>query len=239
MPRHIVVLIVLLAASLPLTTKALADLAPANSRKAAPDFALEDSTGSVIKLSSYRGRVVLLDFWATWCTGCKQEIPWYMEFQDKYKKSGLSAIGVSLDDDGWKSVKPFLQEHKINYPIVIGNWDTMGKSFGFASMPATLLIDREGKVADLHVGMVDKAAFEREIQILLNERPQTRASYSQLRGATPLHEYQVASIKPDKSARSMTNLMFTPNGLEATNVTLDTLLREAYGIEDNQISGGP
>jgi cytochrome c biogenesis protein CcmG/thiol:disulfide interchange protein DsbE len=92
-----------------------------------------------------------------------------MEFQDKYKKSGLSAIGVSLDDDGWKSVKPFLQEHKINYPIVIGSWDTMGKSFGFDSMPATLLIDHEGKVADLHVGMVDKGAFEREIQTLLKE----------------------------------------------------------------------
>ena len=92
-----------------------------------------------------------------------------MEFQDKYKKSGLSAIGVSLDDDGWKSVKPFLQEHKINYPIVIGDWGDMGKRFGFNSMPATLLIDREGKIADLHVGMVDKAAFETEIQALLKE----------------------------------------------------------------------
>src|SRR5881394_1609605 len=88
---------------------------PADSRKTAPDFSLEDSSGALIKLSGYKGRVVLLDFWATWCTGCKQEIPWYMEFQDKYKKDGLSAIGVSLDDDGWKSVKPFLQEHKINY----------------------------------------------------------------------------------------------------------------------------
>jgi peroxiredoxin len=92
-----------------------------------------------------------------------------MEFQDKFKKDGLSAIGVSLDDDGWKLVRPFLRERKINYPIVIGNWDTMGKSFGFDSMPATLLIDREGKIADLHVGMVDKNAFEREIQILLKE----------------------------------------------------------------------
>jgi len=169
MLRHIVASIALVAASLALSTKAPADLTPANSRKAAPDFSLEDSTGAVIKLSAYKGRVVLLDFWATWCTGCKVEIPWYVKFQDKYKKTGLSAIGVSLDDDGWKSVKPFLQEHKINYPIVIGNWDTMGKSFSFDSMPATLLIDRGGKIADLHVGMVDKDAFEREIKILLEE----------------------------------------------------------------------
>jgi len=169
MLRHIVASIALVAASLVLSAKAPADLTPANSRKAAPDFALEDSTGALIKLSSFKGRVVLLDFWATWCTGCKVEIPWYVEFQDKYKKSGLSAIGVSLDDDGWKSVKPFLQEHKINYPIVIGTWDTMGKSFAFDSMPATLLIDRDGKIADLHVGMVDKDAFEGEIKILLEE----------------------------------------------------------------------
>ena len=108
-----------------------------------------------------------------------------MEFQDKYKKSGFSAIGVSLDDDGWKSGKPFLQQHKINYPIVIGNWDIMGKSFGFDSMPAMLLIDRPGKIADLHVGMVDKAAFEHEIQTLLNEHTQTGASYRQLPGAVP------------------------------------------------------
>lgn len=92
-----------------------------------------------------------------------------MEFQDKYKNSGLSAIGVSLDGDGWKSVKPFLQEHKVNYPIVTGNWD-MGKGYGFNSMPATLLIDRKGKIADIRVGMVDKDAFEVETQILLNER---------------------------------------------------------------------
>jgi peroxiredoxin len=146
-----------------------ADLTSAMSRKTAPDFTLTDAKGTPVKLSAYKGRVVLLDFWATWCTGCKVEIPWYMEFQNKYKKSGLSALGVSMDDDGWKSVKPFLRQHKINYPIVIGNWD-MGDRFGFSSMPATLLIDRGGKIADLHVGIVDKDAFESEIEILLNEK---------------------------------------------------------------------
>ncbi|HEV2196135.1 MAG TPA: TlpA disulfide reductase family protein [Candidatus Acidoferrum sp.] len=155
-----------IAVALPAT--APADLTPIASRKVAPDFVLVDSKGTHIKLSNYQGRVVLLDFWSTWCTGCKKEIPWYMEFQDKYKKEGLSAIGVSLDDDGWKSVRPYLHEHKINYPIVIGAW-AMGDRFGFNSMPATLLIDRDGRIADLHVGMVDKAVFEHEIQILLKE----------------------------------------------------------------------
>ena len=86
----------------------------------------------------------------------------------------FSAGTVSMDDDGWKSVKPFLQQHKINYPIVIGNSE-MGDRFGFNSMPATLLIDRNGKIADLHVGMVDKDAFESEIQILLKESASNKA----------------------------------------------------------------
>jgi peroxiredoxin len=137
----------------------------------APDFTLPDSTGSPIKLSAYKGKVVLLDFWATWCTGCKVEIPWYVEFQNKYGKDGLTAIGVSMDDDGWKSVKPFLEEHKLNYPVVIANQDLANRYGGLPSLPVTLLIDRNGKMAELHAGMVDKDAFENKIKALLRERP--------------------------------------------------------------------
>jgi peroxiredoxin len=96
------------------------------------------------------------------------EIPWYMEFQRKYENRGLSVIGVSLDDDGWKSVKPFLRKHPINYSVVIGNED-LGKLYGVEAMPVTLLIDRDGKIADMHAGMVDKDAFEGEIQMLLQD----------------------------------------------------------------------
>jgi peroxiredoxin len=175
MQRSILVAIVFVISSFALLAKLPGDLAARSARKGAADFSLLDSNAATIKLSEYKGKVVLLDFWATWCTGCKTEIPWYMEFFNKYKERGLLAIGVALDDDGWKSVKPFLQEHKIDYPIVVGNWD-MSKSFGFDSMPATLLIDRDGKIADTHVGMVDKDAFEREIQMLLEETPSKPAS---------------------------------------------------------------
>ena len=113
MLRHIVALITLLATSLALTTSAPADLTPAASRKPLPEVALSDSNGASVDLSAYKGRVVLLDFWATWCEGCKEEIPWFMEFQNKYKKTGLTVVGASLDD-GWKSVTPYLREHKIN-----------------------------------------------------------------------------------------------------------------------------
>ena len=173
--RRPIVTTIALVVAFALPAVAPADLTPATSRKTAPDFTLTDAKGAPVRLSAYRGRVVLLDFWATWCTGCKVEIPWYVEFQSKYKRSGLSALGVSMDDDGWKSVKPFLQQHKINYPTVIGNWD-LGDRFGFRSMPATLLIDRDGRIADLHVGMVDKAAFENEIQTLLKESAKSAAN---------------------------------------------------------------
>jgi peroxiredoxin len=137
----------------------------------APDFTLTDSAGSPVKLSAYKGKVVLLDFWATWCGGCKVEIPWYVEFQNKYRNDGLAAIGVSMDDDGWKSVKPFLEEHKLNYPVVIGNQDLASRYGGLPSLPMTLLIDRNGKIAESHAGMVDKDAFENKIKTLLHESP--------------------------------------------------------------------
>src|SRR6266571_4135126 len=94
-----------------------------DTRKMAPDFALRDSRGASITLSHYKGRVVLLDFWATWCTGCKVEIPWYMEFQSKYARRGLTSIGVAMDEEGWQKVKPYLETHPITYPIVLGNPD--------------------------------------------------------------------------------------------------------------------
>jgi cytochrome c biogenesis protein CcmG/thiol:disulfide interchange protein DsbE len=146
-----------------------ADLTPPESRKPLPDVAITDSKGASVNLSAYKGRVVLLDFWATWCEGCKEEIPWFMEFQNKYDKAGLTVIGASLDDNGWKSVKPYLRQHKINYRIVIGTMES-AKQFGVdKGMPVSLLIDRAGKIADVHPGMVDKEAFEHEIQTLLKE----------------------------------------------------------------------
>jgi peroxiredoxin len=137
--------------------------------KTAPDFSRVDASGHKVQLSKYKGKVVLLDFWATWCTGCKEEIPWFVEFAARYRKNGLAVLGVSMDEDGWKVVKPFLAEKmKIPYPIVIGD-DAMAQQFGgIQNMPVTLLIDRQGRIAYSHVGVVDRAKFEGEIQELLS-----------------------------------------------------------------------
>ena len=142
------------------------DVPAATDREPAPDFILPGSNGATVQLSHYKGKVVLLDFWATWCHGCKTEIPWYIEFSRKYKKSGLVVIGVSMDDEGWKLVKPFLKQKKMKYPVVIGNED-LARRYSLTEMPLTLLIDRQGKIAFSHAGLVDKDAFEGELRTLV------------------------------------------------------------------------
>ena len=137
-------------------------------RKSAADFTLTDARGNSVRLSNYRGKVVLLDFWATWCGGCKVEIPWYLEFRKKYKRNGLALLGVSLDEGGWKVVKPFLKHKKWKYTVVMGT-DEVAKRYEVSSMPVTLLIDRDGKIAASHSGLVDKSAFESEIVRVLHE----------------------------------------------------------------------
>jgi peroxiredoxin len=150
-------------------------LIPASSRKTAPDFTLPDAQGQPIQMSKLKGKVVLLDFWATWCGGCKLEIPWYMEFDQKYKAQGLAVLGVAMDDDGWKAVRPFLVQEKdpetggrtaMKYPVVLGS-EGLAKQYGLTSMPMTVLIDREGRVAFAHTGVVDRADFEGHVRELL------------------------------------------------------------------------
>jgi peroxiredoxin len=137
-------------------------------RKAAPDFRLNDATGKAVKLSDFKGKMVLLNFWATWCGGCKVEIPELIEFQNKYKDRGLEVIGVSTDTDGWKVVKPFVTEKKINYTVLLGD-DEICKLYSVEAMPVTLLIDREGRIAASHEGVVEKSMGESEIKMLLQE----------------------------------------------------------------------
>jgi peroxiredoxin len=146
-----------------------ADIAAPAGRKPATDFSLPGRDGKPVKLSSLKGKVVLLDFWATWCTGCKVEIPWFIEFDKAYRAKGLAAVGVSMDDEGWKTIEPYLKAHPISYPVVAGNSEAAGP-YGISALPVTVLIDRAGRVAARHVGVVDRKQFEAELKQLLAER---------------------------------------------------------------------
>jgi cytochrome c biogenesis protein CcmG/thiol:disulfide interchange protein DsbE len=142
---------------------------PESERKVAPDFALKDVTGKTVKLSDYRGKVVLLNFWATWCEPCQVEIPWFIEFQKSYKDRDFVVLGASLDDDGWDSVKPYIEKRKINYRMVIANEDLSGKYGGIENLPTSFVIDRQGRIAAAHVGLVSKSRYENDILNLLDE----------------------------------------------------------------------
>jgi peroxiredoxin len=142
-------------------------LKDAKSRKPAPDFELKDVNGKVVHLSDYKGKVVLLDFWATWCEPCGVEIPWFTDFQRKYKDRGFTVLGVSMDDGGWKDVKPFVAERKINYQVVMGDDKTSDQYGDVEALPTTFVIDRDGRIASVHVGLTDKKEFDDAIQKLL------------------------------------------------------------------------
>jgi cytochrome c biogenesis protein CcmG/thiol:disulfide interchange protein DsbE len=166
-----VTLALMLAASAAVVpARSASSVATVTARKAAPALSLKDASGKAHRLSDYKGQVVLLDFWATWCTGCKLEIPWFMEFDKKYKSEGLTSIGVAVDEEGWKTVKPYLSDHPITYPVVLGDFHVLEKTFGLpASLPVTLLIDRKGRIAQTHPGVVERENFEADIRLLLAE----------------------------------------------------------------------
>ena len=135
--------------------------------KAAPEFELKDADGKTVRLSDYKGKVVLLDFWATWCGPCKIEIPWFIEFERTYKDKGFAVIGVAMDDEGWTVVKPFISELAINYRILKGNDATGDLYGGIEALPTTFLIGRDGKIAASHVGLTGKDEFEDGIKKLM------------------------------------------------------------------------
>lgn len=140
-------------------------------RRAAPDFTLKDSNGTTVHLSDYKGKVVVLDFWATWCGPCKIEIPWFMEFEQQYKDKGFAVLGVSMDEGGWDDVKPYIEQRKINYRILMGT-DAVGQAYGGVdSLPTTFLIDRSGRIAASHVGLEKgKNELRDEIDHLLQDQ---------------------------------------------------------------------
>ena len=141
-------------------------LIPPSERKIAPKFALIDIDGKRLTLSAYRGRVVLLDFWAVDCGGCIREIPWYVEFDRVYRDRGLSLVGLDMYGETTDLIRPFMLKTHMDYPVAVGN-DAIRSEFHAEELPMTLLIDRTGRIAVAHVGVVDKTKFEDDIQELL------------------------------------------------------------------------
>jgi peroxiredoxin len=139
--------------------------------QAAPDFSLASLDGKTLKLSDFRGKAVLLNFWATWCEPCKIEMPWFVDLQKKYGPEGLQVLGVAMDDASPKEIADFTQKMGVNYPVVVGK-EAVGDQYGgIPYLPSTFYIDRDGKVVDRVYGLVSRSEIEDNIRKALAAVP--------------------------------------------------------------------
>ncbi len=128
--------------------------------KAAPDFALKDLGGKDISLDDYKGKVVFLNFWATWCPPCRQEIPGFIEAYEKYKGDGLVILGVAVSDRE-NSVKSYVEKSKMTYPVAMGDTKIVKDYDPGNAIPTTIVIDRDGNIFHKHVGFMDQSQVEK------------------------------------------------------------------------------
>lgn len=138
-------------------------------RPMAADFTLHALDGSEVSLRQFRGKVVLLNFWATWCGPCRREIPDFIAMTDDYKDKDFEIIGVSVDQGGVNQVRPFVRSAKINYTILVDGGRISPAYGGIPSIPTTFMIDREGRIAEKFVGLRGRHVFENAAQRLLAE----------------------------------------------------------------------
>jgi len=150
-----------------------AAVSPNANKPSEPDVTFEKLDGANLPLASLKGKVVLVNFWATYCAPCQEEIPWMIGFQQKYASQGFTILGVAMDDDGKKVVDPFVESKRFNvngqqvamsYPIIIGNYDLAAKFGGLIGLPTTIVISRDGKVVKRIIGEVDRDILQRIIE---------------------------------------------------------------------------
>jgi cytochrome c biogenesis protein CcmG/thiol:disulfide interchange protein DsbE len=143
----------------------------------APDFTLKDLNGNDVSLAQYRGKVVLINFWATWCDPCRVEIPWLIEMQDKYSSRGFAVLGIAMDEEGRKAVEPYVQKERftvngdsgraMNYPILLGNDAVADKFGGLIGYPTSVLISKDGRQVKRITGLISYDEIAKAIEALL------------------------------------------------------------------------
>ena len=148
----------------------------------APDFELKSLDGRTIKLSDFRGKAVVLNFWATYCAPCRVEMPWLIDFYQRYKSQGLEIVGISMDDGNQKQVDAFAREMNVNYAILLGNHSVRDAYGGARFLPQTFLVDRDGRIVKTLIGIKTRKDFEDSIKQLLATQSQTPLLFAPLKG---------------------------------------------------------
>ncbi len=146
---------------------ALSSLGLGQDKIPAPQLALKDIEGRALRLSDYKGKVVLLNFWATWCAPCRAEMPDLVKWQREYRSRGLQIIGVTYPPEELAEVRKFAKSIKVNYPIVIGQEETKARFDQGETLPITVIIDRQGAVREVIQGIIFPEEFEQKIKPLL------------------------------------------------------------------------
>lgn len=139
----------------------------------APDFSLQSLDGKTMRLSDFRGKAILLNFWATWCGPCKIEMPWFVDLQKEYGSQGLQIVGVAMDDASKEDIAKFAKDMGVNYPILIGKESVGDEYGGVPALPESFLIARDGKIVDRIIGLRGKAEIEDAVKKALDSRPAT------------------------------------------------------------------
>jgi len=137
------------------------------SGKKAPEFSLREVNGRERKLSDFKNKVVIIDFWATWCPPCREEIPHFIDLYSQYKGRGLEIIGIALDQNGERTVKEFIAKNKINYTVLLGNNEVSDLYGGIDAIPTTFILDKDANIRKKYIGYTEKRVFETDIKELL------------------------------------------------------------------------
>jgi thiol-disulfide isomerase/thioredoxin len=136
---------------------------------AAPQFVLRDINGNTVRLSAYRGKVVLINFWATWCPPCRAEMPDLVRLQREHARQGLQVIGITYPPETKTRVRRFASSLKVNYPIILGTRQLKARFSSEETLPLTVIIDRDGKVNNIISGILLREEFDEKIKPLLTE----------------------------------------------------------------------
>jgi thiol-disulfide isomerase/thioredoxin len=180
----------------------------------APPFLLRDINGKIVSTADWKGKVVILNFWATWCPPCREEIPELVRLQEKYKDR-LLIVGASEDDDGPEKVEQFVQQHGMNYPVVMATKELIDNYGGVPALPTSFIIDPQGRVVTKHTGLYEYDVYEREVRALaglpVNARIETFDDTGQIflknaANATELPDVDFSGLTPDQKKEALHRL---------------------------------